>query len=269
MKKFFFDTADISFIKRTWESISPSVAKELVVGITTNPNAFFKLNKLSIREWFDLLPRLCEVVSEIRQDDQGVVYIQGPSSQMSPDELLRYAETVSNLTDGNTKVGLKLPPFVNVLKYVDRINEYTPTNITGIADAGTALKCITYPVRYVSIIPGRMEEVGIDAKAQIDFVNQANFSSTEIIAGSMRTIDGLIWTFQYNTVPTIGERVWNILLDADNLTHVLNINYTDTRQSSPFCPLISQVHFDLSRAFFTQMDECGRLAYTELQTQGT
>lgn len=264
MKKFFFDTANIPFIKETWSKISPTVSRDLVVGITTNPNAFFKLNLLSMQEWFDLLPKLCETVSEIRQDDKGVVYIQGPSSQMSADEILRYAETVSKLTDGNTKVGLKLPPFSHILRYVEQINEFTPTNVTGIADAGTALKCITYPVRYVSIIPGRMEEVGIDAKAQIEFVNQCNFGPTEIIAGSMRTIEGLKWTFQYGTVPTIGERVWTQLLEGDNLNEVLNIDYSIERPTTHFCPVITQTNYDLSRAFFEQMDKCGEVAYKEL-----
>lgn len=264
MKSFFFDTANISFIKDTWTALSPSVPKDLVVGITTNPNAFFKLNKLSMNEWFDLLPRLCETVSEIRQDDKGVVYIQGPSSMMSGEEVLRYAEKVSKLSDGNTKVGLKIPPFENILRYVDRINEFTETNVTGIADAGTALKCITYPVRYVSIIPGRMEEVGIDAKAQISFVNQCNFGPTEIIAGSMRTIEGLVWTFQYNTVPTIGERVWTSVLEGDNLQTLLNIDYSINKPTTHFCPEISSKNFDLSKAFFEQMDKCGAQAHSEL-----
>ncbi len=265
MKKFFFDTANIPFIKETWTSIEPMVSKDLVVGITTNPNAFFKLNLLSMNEWFDLLPRLCETVSELRQDDKGVVYIQGPSSQMTGEETLRYAETVSKLSDGNTRVGLKIPPFADILRYVEQINQFTPTNVTGIADAGTALKCITYPVRYVSIIPGRMEEAGIDAKTQIEFVNQCNFGPTEIIAGSMRTVEGLKWTFQYNTVPTIGERVWTQLLEGNNLSELLATDYTVDRPTTHFCPPITQTNYDLSKAFFEQMDKCGEVAYQELQ----
>lgn len=265
MKHFFIDTANIPFIKETWNSISPSVDKKLVVGVTTNPNAFFKLNKLSIQEWFDLLPRLCETVSEIRQDGEGVVYVQGPSSEMSGDELLRYTETVSKLSDGNTRIGLKIPPYANILKYVPQLNEFTETNVTGISDASTALKCITYPVRYVSIIPGRMEEVGIDAKAQIEFVNQCNFGPTEIIAGSMRTIEGLMWTFQYNTVPTIGERVWTSMLEGNNLQTVLDIDYTISRPTTHFSPAITQKNYDLSVAFFEQMDACGKTAYSEWQ----
>jgi hypothetical protein len=45
MKKFFFDTANIEYIKEAWSKLESSVDKNKVVGITTNPNAFFKLNK--------------------------------------------------------------------------------------------------------------------------------------------------------------------------------------------------------------------------------
>jgi hypothetical protein len=162
------------YIKEAWSKLESSVDKNKVVGITTNPNAFFKLNKLTLEEWFELTPKLCELVSNIRQDDKGVVYIQGPSSKMSSDDILRYAETVSKLTDGNTKVGLKIAPYDHILKIVPRLNEILDVNVTGVADAGTALKSITYPVRYMSIIPGRMEEAGIDAKSQIAFINQSN-----------------------------------------------------------------------------------------------
>ena len=266
MKKFFFDTANIEYIKEAWSKLESSVDKNKVVGITTNPNAFFKINKLTLKEWFELTPKLCELVSNIRQDDKGVVYIQGPSSKMSPDDILRYAETVSKLTDGNTKVGLKIAPYDYVLKIVPRLNEILDVNVTGVADAGTALKSITYPVRYMSIIPGRMEEVGIDAKSQIAFINQSNLGNTEIIAGSMRTIEGLVWTFQYGTVPTIGERVWNEIFKEDNLSKIINIDYSiDATIPYQFCPSIDQRNYDLSDAFFNQMDDCGKQAYLDLK----
>jgi Transaldolase/Fructose-6-phosphate aldolase len=264
MKQFFFDTANISYIKDAWTKLESSVDRSKVVGITTNPNAFFKLDKLTLKEWFDLTPKLCEVVSEIRQDDRGVVYIQGPSSKMTADDVLRYAERVAKLTDGNTKVGLKIAPYDHILKIVPQLNEIVDTNVTGVADAGTALKSITYPVRYMSIIPGRMEEVGINAKAQIAFISQCNFGPTEIIAGSMRTLEGLAWTFQYGTVPTIGERVWNQIFEENNLEKVLNIDYSIDTTTTQFCPPIDERNYNLSDAFFKQMDECGKQATLEL-----
>ena len=42
--KFFFDTADKSYLDNLWNKLSASVDKENVAGITTNPNAFAKIN---------------------------------------------------------------------------------------------------------------------------------------------------------------------------------------------------------------------------------
>lgn len=263
MKKFFFDTANVDFIKNTWTQLAPYVSKDLVVGITTNPNAFYKIDKHRLQEWFDHTTKLCQLVTEIRQDDKGVVYIQCPSSKMNPDEVLKYAEQVSKLTDGYTKIGLKIAPDEAILRINDKLQKYVETNVTGLADCSTALKCITYGVDYISIIPGRMEEVGIDAKSQIAFINQANLGNTEIIAGSMRTIDQLAWTFQYNTVPTIGERVWPLILDQDTLQSLLNLDYTNKQQLTNFTPTIDQRNIDLSTSFFEQMDKCGEQAYND------
>jgi transaldolase len=265
MKNFFFDTANIDFIKDTWKKVSPSVSKELMIGITTNPNAFFKINKLTLKEWFEHLPKLCELVSEIRQDDKGVVYIQGPSADMTPSEVLKYAKIVSKLGDGNTKVGLKIPPYDNILKINKDIQQYLETNVTGLADCSTALKCVTYGVDYISIIPGRMEEVGIDAKAQINFLNQSNLGKTKIIAGSMRTLEQLTWTFQYNTEPTIGERVWPLMLENNNLEKLLSIDYNIIPSQSEFTPTIDENNINLSLSFFEQMNKCGEQAYNDFK----
>lgn len=265
MKRFFFDTANINFIKNTWHELQGKVPPQLVDGITTNPNAFFKINKLSLKEWLNLIPYLCETVSEIRGDNKGVVYVQGPSSKMTADETLRYADLVSSLGDGNTKVGLKIPPFKHILDLTSRLGGVIDINVTGIADCSTALKCITYPVRYVSIIPGRMEEVGIDAKNQISFINQSNLNKVEVIAGSMRTLEQLKWTFQYNTIPTIGERVWPLILEGNNLEDLININYKEILIESEFSPIIDKRNIDLSISFFEQMNNCGLEAFKDIK----
>jgi transaldolase len=258
MKTFFFDTANIEFIRNTWDSLKPHVSPKLVAGITTNPNAFFKINKHELQEWFEHLPKLCALVSEIRGDNKGVVYVQVPSADMTPEEVIEYAKTVSTLNDGQTKIGLKIPPYKSILEINDELQKYVETNVTGLADCATALKCIPYGVDYISIIPGRMEEVGIDAKAHIDFVNQTKKGNTKIISGSMRTLEQLIWTWQYDTVPTIGERVWPLILEGDILTNLLqNIDYSKIPHKSSFSPLITEDNINLSVNFFKQMNECG------------
>jgi transaldolase len=266
MRDFLIDTANQSYIKDLWGSIKGDVDKKLVRGITTNPNAFFKINALHLSEWEKALPELCEIVSEIRQDDKGYVHIQAPNSMMNGEDILRYAEHVSKLNDGNTKIALKIPPFVEALRMTKQLNEIVQTNVTGISDCSTAMKCITYGVNYVSIIPGRMEEVGINAKHQIGYILQSNRSNTEIITGSMRTIEGLKWVFQYDTLPTIGERVWNLLLENRQIDEILNLDYNVDKTVSEFSPEINQLNFNLSSDFFKQMDECGKVCFEDLKS---
>jgi len=265
MKEFFFDTANVDYIRSAWKKLEGKVDPKLVRGITTNPNAFFKLNKLSLNEWLDTLPELCKVVSEIRGDDKGVVYVQGPNSNMTPVQQMKYANLVSNYSDGQTKIGLKIPPYHEILEIVEDLNEIVDTNVTGVSDVCTALKCLSYPLNFMSIIPGRMEEAGIDAQAQIAFMNQRNMKleKREIITGSMRTLEGLTWVFQIGTVPTIGERVWNLIFEGDNLDKILNIDYSLGWKNKHFSPEITNVNNKLSEDFFVQMDECGKVAYAD------
>lgn len=275
MKDFFIDTADVNYIRELWSKIKDKVDPKLVRGITTNPNAFFKLGKHRLIEWMETLPELCTVLAEIRGDANGVVYVQGPNSNMTNSEIDFYIKMISSRNVGS-KIGLKIPPYEDVLtKLAKGLYTGLEINVTGVSDAGTALRCFTYPgVRYVSIIPGRMEEVGIDAKAHLDYVASRNkidlaavYGRQEVIAGSMRTIDGLIMTFQHDTVPTIGERVWNEILKDDNLDKLLNIDYSQVycRKDQEFCPQIDAVNTKLSTDFFEQMDNCGKVAYEDLQ----
>ena len=102
-----------------------------------------------------------------------------------------------------------------MLELNEELKDKIDLNVTGTADCSTALMSLSYGVRYVSIIPGRMEEKGIDAKNQIAYLNQRKKDNSEIITGSMRTLDGLKWAFEYGTVPTIGTKVWDLILEKD------------------------------------------------------
>jgi hypothetical protein len=269
-KEFFFDTADVSYIRAAWEKIKDKVDRKSVVGITTNPNAFFKVGKLRLSEWLDSIPELCDVVAEIRGDDEGIVYVQGPSSKMTPREIFLYSRMVKDRATtsfAKTRIGLKIPPYTEVLRNLGPIFDMH-LNVTGVADASTALKSLSYGVRYVSIIPGRMEEAGIDANAHLSFVAERfpRQQKQEIISGSMRTVEGLISTFQRGTVPTIGERVWNILLEGDTFEKMWKAIENPLEESfQDFSPNVTEVNTKLSTDFFIQMDKCGEQAYIDLK----
>jgi len=264
MFDFFYDTADLKYIKNNWARLQDVVEPHHVRGVTTNPNAFEKVEMLHLKEWEAQLSKLCELVSEIRGDDRGVVYVQAPNSRMSASQVLRWAEHIHKFNDGNTKLGVKIPPFKEILDVVDELNQYMETNVTGIADCATALSCLTYDVRYVSIIPGRMEEQGIYAKEHVLFAQRRKTDKSEIIAGSMRTIEGLRWVCEAATVPTIGTRVWDKLLDPQqfNLEEITTFNARELR-SEKYSPTITHGNTQLSLDFFQQMDICGRHAHKD------
>tara|TARA_R110000824_G_scaffold281548_3_gene469874 strand:- start:216 stop:1010 length:795 start_codon:yes stop_codon:yes gene_type:complete len=260
MFNFFFDTADVEYIKKVWLSLGERGLNKNVKGITTNPNAMTKINRHTLTEWQEILPKLCELVSEIRQDKKGEVHVQAPNSSMTGEEVHTFARHISAFSDGNTKLALKIAPQKDVLEKVPFIQEYMPVNVTGLADCATALSCSTYGVDYVSIIPGRMEEVGIDADAHLLYLLRRN-TRDEVITGSMRTIDGLRRAVAAETVPTIGTRVWDLIIEKN--FDITSLSVERGKQPPMFSPYITKDNTDLSVSFFEQMDQLGSEAYKE------
>ena len=115
MFNFFIDTADTQYIKKIKSTFGGEGIFSNLKGITTNPNAMSKINRHSLREWEEISPTLCELVSEMRRDDKGEVHVQAPSSAMTGDAVLSFAQHIHSFTDGNTKLALKIPPSLTVL----------------------------------------------------------------------------------------------------------------------------------------------------------
>jgi len=269
MFDFFFDTADEQYILNAWDKISKHVNPQHIRGITTNPNAFKKIEALRLYEWERKLPVLCSLISDLRGDSKGVVYVQIPCSDMSPKQVYNYAKYISQFNDGKTKIGLKIPPFYQILEIVDELNKFVETNVTGLADCSTALSCLSYNVRYISLIPGRMEEKGLDAKSHVLFArrrrNESKKDGGEIIAGSMRTIEGLKWVCNYGTVPTIGTRVWDQIINNEKVLQEVTTFGQDIKDCKhvKYSPHVNQINIQLSIDFFDQMDDCGQQAHKD------
>lgn len=257
--KFFIDTGDLVYISNLWESyLSKGLTGKEVVGVTTNPNAMAKCNIHTLPEFETRTRALCQLVSKIRQDDKGVVYVQHPESNITPDGLRYWISTILKFSDGQTKVGLKIPPYLPLLQLVEEYRGVIDFNVTGVADCSTALLSFTYSPRYVSLIPGRMEEQGINAIAQMRYIDQrANKKLSELITGSMRTVEGLKSAIVCNTVPTIGTRVFDLLIGKSISEFVELWNYENPNSFLAFSPHVDSRMTDLSVAFFKQMDQMG------------
>jgi transaldolase len=257
MYDFFFDSADVDFVKSTWAQIKHVTTAKHVRGITTNPKAMYRVDCHSLTEWKNKALELCELVSEIRRDNKGVVYVQLPNCDASQEDALSFAKEISTWGDGQTKIAMKIPPYKPILEIVDKLERFVETNVTGVADCGTALFAASYNVRYVSIIPGRMEEVGIDSDAHLKQTTDANLGRTEIIAGSMRTIDGLKRSVMLGTVPTIGGTVFGLVLKDLSAMQFEPVNHSNEK------PTTSKENIGLSSSFFVEMNGLGETAAKE------
>lgn len=252
---FFFDTADAEFVAAAWKRLSPVFPAAAVRGITTNPSAISKMGIQTLEALKRQVEALCKASSQMRPDGKGVVYVQMPNSAMTGERIEAWAEFLLGLGDGKTPVGMKIAPFPVALEAGRKLAKRIEINVTGVADCATALRAFSYGPRYVSIIPGRMEEAGIDARAHIHFVQQRARDAGEVIAGSMRTIEGLKWTCEIGTVPTIGSRVWEQLFAQDQVEDFKGFwGGAGPQADTPFAPSNGQANYDLSKAFFEQMD---------------
>jgi hypothetical protein len=276
MKEFFFDTANLEYIEKTWDKISKFFRPEDVGGITTNPNAMYKENLDTIDKWVQRTDKLCKFVKDLNpfKGARPLVYIQGPNSEMTVDQIKQFLACFSEVSSKYPDtIGIKIPPFLPVLERVNELRHFFP-NVTGIADCSTALNVLSHPaVIYASIIPGRMEEKGIDAKAHVGYVQQREPSFVgiggynKIITGSMRTLEGLKWVIEYGTVPTIGTRVWDDMFAKDKVEEFSDYWNSITATNFKFSPLISYDNTQLSIDFFNQMDEMGKKPYADFLKQ--
>jgi len=272
MAAFFFDTADTDYIRKVWDKLGKHIDPSAVIGITTNPNALAKVNCDTLQKFEELVPRMCELVKELRGDTptEGLVYVQVPNSTMKYEDILRWAVYVNEFNGNGAAIALKIPHFSYVLRLSgepELRNLYL--NVTGVSDANTIIKALSYQnVFFASIIPGRMEEVGINANQHLEYLaNQQLQRHQNIIAGSMRTIEGLKNSIFYHTVPTIGSRVWD-LIDAENRWEEFASYWENTYEvsdepSADYTPLVTDTNLDLSKQFFDQMDKLGESLHQE------
>jgi len=261
--KFFIDTGDVEYCKKVYNNLKPFISGKEVVGVTTNPSALFKINVKNFKEMETIINNLCCFVTEVRKDTNGVVYVQLPNSNISIEDAEKYINLITNFTDGNTKVGLKIPPYQKYLKEASRWSKIIDINVTGVADCSTALRCFTYPVRYVSIIPGRMEEQGLDANSQLGYIDKRAHNDNELITGSMRTLSGLRNAIVHNTIPTIGWRVFDKIIEENLVESFLNYwNEPKINTIHELSPDVNRINAKLSVDFFNQMDEFGSTLYS-------
>lgn len=272
---FFFDTADTDYIRKIWDKLGKHIDGESVIGITTNPNALAKVNCDTLDKFETLVPQMTSLVKELRgEGPAGLVYVQVPNSTMAEEDILRWAEYVKGFNGNGAAIALKIPHFSYVLRLTGEPEmQDLYLNVTGVSDANTIIKALSYhSVFFASIIPGRMEEVGLDANGNLKYLADQQLQRHQnIIAGSMRTIEGLKNSIYYQTVPTIGSRVWDII-DSENRWEEFASYWENTYEVSSepvadYTPTVTDTNIDLSKQFFEQMDKLGQSLHDEFMAR--
>ena len=270
-RPFFIDTADVKYIEKLWDTkIAPSnIETKALLGFTTNPNAIAKVGAHTMEKFGETVKKLSHLLFDIRKDKNGLIFVQAPSSKMTAKEKLNFLTFAKEASEGMSKVGLKITPY---MEDISNLYEYdlfcSDINVTGVADCSTALACNHIGVKYISVIPGRMEEAGLDAKEQVQFLMERKQFDCSIIAGSMRTIEGLKWTVEYGCVPTIGTRVFDLMTIKD-LNDFSKLEVKPFENSINFSPNVTEKNRNLSVAFFEQMDDMGKELYQSWLTKKT
>lgn len=270
--KYFIDTADLSLIYPLSERLAKVDALYRgFAGITTNPSAMNKIGVSTMEKFDTVVLQLLDFVSDAKPDGAGLVYVQMPNDNMSLPEFHAWCNHLRNLQtqfnkypyNKHARIGLKIPPYHRYLMEVPTSAWDLSVNVTGIADASTIFRVLmNYHVQYASLIPGRMEEVGIDANAHMQNILTTN-RSNNVITGSMRTLDGLRSAIRGGTVPTIGTRVFDLLDTNEKLVEFANM--WDEPQLTPTntAPIIDHRNIQLSKDFFIQMNEFGKPLYED------
>lgn len=210
-RRFFLDTADPNFVENARRQLRGIAGPKNFLGVTTNPKAIagICLTQNSARRTID---ELAARISEMKGDSDGQLFIQIPGSRAPFETMVEFIEHCYNWGRPNVKLGFKLPHF-RVAEVSDRLSDWSSLlNVTGVTDSQTVGDCIKYPVAYISLLTGRMEERGIDAKAHVRqskwWFHTAHPVFQGFIAGSMRTVEQLEWCWEAGMIPTIGRSLW-------------------------------------------------------------
>jgi hypothetical protein len=260
MFDFFIDTANIDYISKLVDKVP--FERIRCLGITTNPNAMAKEGLHSLASWLEIVPKLAKLVFDIRGDYHGQVHVQIPDCNMSVGEVISFINEVKGIFPTEyADLAIKIPPYFS-LSEMSQLEGRAFLNVTGLTEAGTCLGCLSKGADFVSIIPGRMEEVGINANAHLEYLHSTLEYNRKVITGSMRTIQGLTDAVRYGTLPTIGARVWDLILDQPEF---LNEPIEISHCNRPYTPFSGEENLKLSNEFFCQMNKLGTEAYKDFK----
>jgi hypothetical protein len=268
-KAFFFDTVKEDVIRRTWDKMSDTVMSTDIRGITTDPKMLDDFGIKRMRELDELIPKLCELVTEIRDGWQaGTIHIQLPSTLMLTHQILKWIEHINQYSDGYTFIALKVPPFLRSMYGIVDMRDTIVLQSTGITDCATALRAFSFKgLSYVTMPYKDMIDAGIPADDYIKFVMgsyRVNYRQ-KVITSGMTTLDMLERTIQLGTIPTLNEELCPKVVESkETVKRFIDMwephYYTDEFR---YCPPIDETPGKVTDEYFRVMDKIGHPMYEE------
>ena len=272
MSGYFIDTADMSYITPLWDTLKKyDTLYTGFLGITTNPSAMSKIGVHTVEDFKKVVTNLKNFCHTASPNVHTTVFVQMPNDNMTFHEFDTWIELIKKLNEDvyDVTVGLKIPPYA---KYLTRVREtgndyHLVLNVTGVADAGTLFRVHeSANLAYASLIPGRMEEVGINANAHMQSLLAVPDFGQRVITGAMRTLDGLRNSIRGGTVPTIGTRVFDLMVHDKHMRQFAEMWDLPKFDASDLPPNCDQRNIDLTTGFFTQMNELGAKLYADFRS---
>ena len=183
--KFYIDTANVDDVDYALTKLlehNPAMMSQFG-GVTTNPNAFHKLGISTYSEMTAQLLRLDTAIHKWRYEivmlsqfttsafDEMEIHVQLPISTMTTTAAKMFIDDIRGL-QLKSHIVFKFPPNLRLISEVreEPLSDdlswpvAIDINVTGLTSAYECLRVLNMArVKYASLIPGRMEEAGLDS----------------------------------------------------------------------------------------------------------
>lgn len=271
---YYIDTANVDDIEDIFAKLRGASADKYFIkfaGITTNPSAFAKIGATSHTDMFRVIEEIDKILSYIPVANIEL-HTQLPNTNMPVDEAIDFIDNLRDIVC-QSSLRIKVAPSLN--SQYTQITQRDNFNVTGLSSIQYCISALEMTgVEYASLIPGRMEERGIDSTPHLalwkslahSYANRKKY----VIAGSMRTVEGVLAASNARMLPTIGKKVWDLMDDSalNALMESLGNFWKDVPNDSSIshftktCDVVSgDASAQLTEEFFTTMNSLGEPIY--------
>jgi hypothetical protein len=283
--RLFIESADLTYIKNLFGQLAKhNVPFGLISGINITPEAMQRANITTLDGYVVRLKELVELMDSITDPDNDPyvkeILVQIPNSRMSVNEIVTFSNfCIDQIETDTVVIGISLPPFPNVMMDIEQIFDLVADgngamfNITGIADAGTALFALSHvETEYVTLLVGMMGALGVDYPSHCVYTKLSSTESYQKrIASGLQSIAQVFEVATFGMSPSIDERLWDQFISHPSafarFSAPLPTNGDSVvryaRGDFDFCPPSTEQSAKLSSTYFRRSDAFAKNIYKE------